>query len=358
MNAAGLKEDLHRYLRDARTALLWKLDGLSEYDLRRPLTPHGTNLLGLVKHLSGCEIGYVGYVFARPFPHPPTWLTDDSEPNVDMWAAPEETSHDIRELYQRACQHSDATINALNLDYHGTVPTWPEPRRSVTLHQILVHMLAETTRHAGHADIVRELIDNAAGMHPDRHGFSDTDPDYWPQLRRRIERAARDADTTTPTQTVSLRPMTDNDYNTAAGLREAEALRELTKQMPQRLAEERVRHGTTQLLPDGRHTPDHHLVVAVNDHDAVVGHAWIGPDPRATATPDGAWLYDIFIHPPFRRHGYGTALLTAIEDLAIQQGRTHLALNVAGDNTTARNLYQRNGYTVTSQYLRKILAHD
>lgn len=62
------KADLHRCLREAREALVWKLDGLSEYDMRRPLTFHGTNLLGLVKHLSGCEIGYFGWVFDRSFP--------------------------------------------------------------------------------------------------------------------------------------------------------------------------------------------------------------------------------------------------------------------------------------------------
>jgi hypothetical protein len=61
------KADLLRYLQDGRDALLWKLDGLSEYDIRRPLTPTGTNLLGLVKHIASVELGYFGDTFGRPF---------------------------------------------------------------------------------------------------------------------------------------------------------------------------------------------------------------------------------------------------------------------------------------------------
>ena len=65
------KSDLHRYLQDAREALLWKLEGLSEYDARRPLVPSGTNLLGLVKHVTAVEIGYFGETFGRPSPDQP-----------------------------------------------------------------------------------------------------------------------------------------------------------------------------------------------------------------------------------------------------------------------------------------------
>lgn len=193
MNADRLKDDLHQQLRDARAALVWKLDGLSEYDVRRPVSSHGTNLLGLVKHVSGCEIGYFGAVFDRPFPRPPLWLSNPTEPTVDMWATPDESRRDIVDLYRRACAHSDRTIAALDLEQPGVVPSWPEERRSVTLGRILVHMLAETARHAGHADIVRELIDKQAGSHPDRSGLPDVDDGYWAALHERIERAARQA---------------------------------------------------------------------------------------------------------------------------------------------------------------------
>ncbi|OBF63524.1 hypothetical protein A5753_12225 [Mycobacterium sp. 852002-51971_SCH5477799-a] len=190
MSGDALKDDLHRNLRDARAVLLWKLDGLSEYQARQPMTPHGTNLLGLVKHLTGCEMGYFGYVFNRPFLDPPPWLTQPAEPMGDMWATADESRHDITQLYRRACAHSDTTIESLELQHRGMVPTWPPGRRSVTLHQILVHMLAETSRHAGHADIVRELVDGDAGLHPDRRGLPDCDAECWAAFRRRLQQAA------------------------------------------------------------------------------------------------------------------------------------------------------------------------
>ena len=79
------KDDLRRYLQRGREALLWKLDGLSEYDVRRPLVPTGTNLLGLVKHVASVESGYLGETFGRPFPEALPWLDDGAEANADMW---------------------------------------------------------------------------------------------------------------------------------------------------------------------------------------------------------------------------------------------------------------------------------
>ncbi len=157
------KSNLHRYLRTAREALLWKLDGLSSYDVRRPLTPTGTNLLGLVKHLAGVEAGYFGNTFGRPFAEPMPWTAEDAEPNADMWAAAHESREELVDLYRRVWAHSNATIDSLDLESPGVVPWWPEERRNVTLHLVLVHTIAETSRHAGHADIVRELIDGTAG---------------------------------------------------------------------------------------------------------------------------------------------------------------------------------------------------
>src|SRR5690606_4943448 len=165
--ADGPKAQLHRYLQMARDALLWKLGGLSEYDIRRPLVPTGTNLLGLVKHVASVEAGYFGETFGRPFPEPLPWYAEDAEPNADMWATADETRSQIVGLYHRVWEHSDATINELSLDAVGTVAWWPPERREVTLHQVLVHMIAETNRHAGHADIVRELIDGTVGLRPD-----------------------------------------------------------------------------------------------------------------------------------------------------------------------------------------------
>jgi len=191
MTGSDPKADLHRYLQAARDALLWKLEGLSEYDVRRPLTPTGTNLLGLVKHVAGCEFGYFGDTFGRPSGEP--LPAPDAEPNSDMWATADETREDVVGRYRRACAHSDTTITTLALDAVGHVPHWQAGRNEVTLHRVLVHMLAETQRHAGHADIVRELIDGAAGIRPVNDNLPAVDQAWWGNYRDRLEQVARAA---------------------------------------------------------------------------------------------------------------------------------------------------------------------
>lgn len=191
MTDLDAKDVLHRYLRSAREALLWKLDGLSEYDVRRPLTPTGTNLLGLVKHVASVSAEYLGLVFGRPFPEPLPWFQEDSEDNADMWATAEESREFIVGLYQRVWQHADATIDALELEARGRVPWWPEERTVVTLHLVLVHLIAEINRHAGHADIVREEIDGAAGLNGRNPNLPKQDAAWWAEYRARIETAAQ-----------------------------------------------------------------------------------------------------------------------------------------------------------------------
>ena len=192
MSDANPKADLVRYLQAGREALVWKLDGLTEYDIRRPLVPTGTNLLGLVKHVASVEAGYFGDTFARPFGEPMPWL-DDTEPNADMWATLKESRESIVALYHRVWAHSDATIGALELDATGRVPWWPDDRSEVTLHRILLHMIAETHRHAGHADIVRELIDGAAGLRPDNDNMAQRDRAWWDAYRDKLERTAQES---------------------------------------------------------------------------------------------------------------------------------------------------------------------
>jgi len=196
MTGPDPKAHLHRYLQIARDVLLWKLDGLAEYDIRRPLTPTGTNLLGLVKHVASVEFGYFGATFGRPSDEPLPWYADDAEPNADMWATAAETRAQIIDLYHRAWAHSDATIDALPLDAPGQVPHWPGERATVTLHQILIHVIAETHRHAGHADVVRELIDGTVGLRVDNDNMAGGDGTWWADYRDRLERAARAAPTT------------------------------------------------------------------------------------------------------------------------------------------------------------------
>ena len=185
------KRIIHRYLDKQRTALRAKLDGVGERDVRWPMTPTGTNLLGLVKHVASNELSYFGEVFDRPSNVPQPWLDEGAELNADMWATAEESREDILELYQRAAVHTDATIEALELDSPGRVPWWPPERQQVTLHQIMVHVTVEIARHAGHADIIRELIDGAAG---DNDGnLPDQTPEEWAKYRLQLEQAASEA---------------------------------------------------------------------------------------------------------------------------------------------------------------------
>ncbi|UFS59288.1 DinB family protein [Subtercola endophyticus] len=191
MNEADVKATLLTYLQSGRDALLWKLEGVSEYDARRPLVPTGTNLLGLVKHVAGTEAGYLGDVFGRPFDGALPWMSDDADDNADMWATVDESRDSVVDLYRRVWAHSDATVAELPLDAAGTVPWWPEERRTVTLQRIVVHMIAETHRHAGHADLVRELVDGAVGLRAGNENVPLGDAAYWRQHYDRVEKAAR-----------------------------------------------------------------------------------------------------------------------------------------------------------------------
>ena len=187
MSDDAVKESLHRALRDNRAGLLAKLDGLGEHDRRRPLTPTGTNLLGLVKHLTGIELGYLGESFGRPPAHPLPWYADGSVwEGADMWATAEESSDYVLGLYEQACAHSDRTITDLALDTPGTVAWWEEERRSTDLGTLLVRVLVDTARHAGQADIVRELVDGRGGDDQDAFG----DRAAWARYVARISEAA------------------------------------------------------------------------------------------------------------------------------------------------------------------------
>jgi Protein of unknown function (DUF664) len=147
-------------LREARETLVWKLEGLSEYDA--PAADlNGDQSSRLVKHLSLGEARYLGEVFGRPFPEPlPRW-DDASARGADFWATAEEAREEIIDRYRRAWLHADTTIDALDISAPGHVPWWPRP--NVKLFNILVHVLTETSRHAGHADILREQLDGKTG---------------------------------------------------------------------------------------------------------------------------------------------------------------------------------------------------
>lgn len=190
------KQVLHHHLRNGRDAVLWALEGLSEYDVRRPVTRSGTNLLGLVKHRAGIEANHLGEVFGRPCPGGPLpWHTEDAEDDAHAWASLDETRGDILDLHHRVAAHADATIEALDLDTAGVVPWWSADERDVTLHTMLVHVVAETHRLAGQADVVRELVDGALGTRAASLGLpgpSDTDRAAHRERLEQLARAAGD----------------------------------------------------------------------------------------------------------------------------------------------------------------------
>lgn len=162
---------LRTYLGRAREALVWKLDGLSERDMRLPRTPTGTSLLGIVLHCANVEIGYFGPTFGRIWSEPdhPAVIAEDAydvDPQAD-WTVPASiTAAELVAFYGRVGAFADAALDQLPLDTVGRVSWWPEERASTTLHRIAVHVLTDLHRHAGHADILREELDGAAGLMP------------------------------------------------------------------------------------------------------------------------------------------------------------------------------------------------
>lgn len=185
--SADLASDLKRYLQEARERVVASLDGLAEYDIRRPMTPTATNLLGLVKHLAGIEFGYLGDSVGRPSSIRLPWVEDGSIwDSADMWATADETSGDLITLYRNAWRHSDQSVDELGLNAPARVAWWPEERQQTTLGSLLVRVVAETAQHAGHCDVIREMIDGATGA--DRDAVGDTA--WWDRHLERVHQAA------------------------------------------------------------------------------------------------------------------------------------------------------------------------
>lgn len=161
---ADPKSTLKSYIDARREALISKVEDLSEREARLPRTPTGTNLLGIIKHVTGVEAVYLGSTFDRPFPEPGALISDEVfevDPQADWYATEDETLEGIVGLYRRVIAHGNETIDALPLDAIGHVPHWGG--EEVTLHQMLVHLFADLAGHGGQADILREEIDGAVG---------------------------------------------------------------------------------------------------------------------------------------------------------------------------------------------------
>jgi len=185
--STSIEENDLGYLRACRRQVLLSVQGLDEYQLRHPMTPTGTNLIGVVKHLIGIEAGYLGVCLGRPSEMSLPWIEDtEAGPNHDMWATAEESSAEILDLYQRACDHSDEVLAEVGLDASASVPWWPEGVRTTTSSALLSRVLKDTAMHAGQLQILRELIDGRAG--DDRTDIGDDL--WWAQYTQELERVA------------------------------------------------------------------------------------------------------------------------------------------------------------------------
>src|SRR5687768_12158497 len=136
------KHSLQVSLDRHRDAVLWKLEGLGD-DLRRAMTPSGTSLLGLVKHLAAVEYGWFCDTFGRPTEPLPF---DEDDPDADLRVRPDESTADVLAFYDRARAAANEVVAELELADTGTA--WFG--ETVTLRWVMVHMLEENCRHAGH----------------------------------------------------------------------------------------------------------------------------------------------------------------------------------------------------------------
>jgi hypothetical protein len=145
------RETLVAFLDYLRVAIVAKVEGLSDADARRALVPSGTSVLGLVKHLTMVEVSWFQWSFAGlDVAIPSDRLTDDDRIDAVVTA------------YRAACAHNNEIV-ATTSDLTAMCARKPPTAEPMSLRWILVHMVEETGRHAGHADILREQLDGETG---------------------------------------------------------------------------------------------------------------------------------------------------------------------------------------------------
>jgi uncharacterized damage-inducible protein DinB len=148
-------EVLLAYLNKMRDAVIRTSEGLADDQLRAAGVPSGTNLLGLIQHLTGVEVHWFQRVF----------LGEDRGTNKSMAVPAGVSSDDVVAAYRQACERSDEIVRGcpdLSTLAVGVNPGQEDLK--VSLRSIVTHMIEETARHAGHADILREQIDGATGL--------------------------------------------------------------------------------------------------------------------------------------------------------------------------------------------------
>lgn len=150
---------LRAFLDFHRDALLRNIGGVSDEDLRRPMVQSGTSLLGLVKHLACVEVGWFAKTFAGRDVAYPFGLTEEDDPDADLRVGPGEITDEIVAAYKDACETSRAIVESASLEDLAQ----SKDRGDISLRWIMLHMIEETARHNGHADILREQIDGVTG---------------------------------------------------------------------------------------------------------------------------------------------------------------------------------------------------
>ena len=152
-------ETLVRYLDTYRDIIAFKAEGVERSAGIKPMVPSGTSLLGIVKHLAYVERWWFQSVVGQLDVEYP-WSDDD--PDADWRIDEGESVRDIIDLYRQECEKSRAIISELQ----SPDSTVPHGDGEISVRRVLIHMVEETARHAGHADILRELIDGSTGWGP------------------------------------------------------------------------------------------------------------------------------------------------------------------------------------------------
>ena len=151
---------LMAWLEFQRETMVQKIEGLSEEQARFKPAPTANSLLGLITHLAGVEHWWFSECFAGNEDDFPTW-GDPDDRDYDFKPADEHTIEWALDLYRGYWTRGNDIAAAASLDDLCKTP-WRG--KTVSLRWILVHMIEETARHAGHADITRELIDGSIGV--------------------------------------------------------------------------------------------------------------------------------------------------------------------------------------------------
>ena len=167
-----------------RPIMVWNLAGLTLDQAIRPVVASGTSLLGMIKHLAYVERWWFDDFFAGNDVEYP-WCEGD--PDADFRIEDDETIESVVGLYEEAVARSNAISAKAQMDDLSVRDRNGEHR---AMRWIVAHMIEETARHAGHADIVRELTDGAVGLRVENTNMPSTDPAWWDEYRAHLQDVA------------------------------------------------------------------------------------------------------------------------------------------------------------------------